>query len=75
VAEGIDVETAGQESNRKAMTKAKNRYLAMAMVSAADLTRYSRLLEDLDNDYTEGGDNYPRMITDAYNLTTGWQDR
>jgi hypothetical protein len=50
------------------MAKAKNRYLAVVMLTAADVTRYSRLLEDLDKDYTKGNDNYPHTVTDAYNL-------
>jgi hypothetical protein len=73
VAKGIDVENASGESKCKVMAKAKNRYLVVAMLSAADFKRYSRLLEDLDNDYTKGNDNFPRMLTDAYNLIINYQ--
>jgi hypothetical protein len=47
VAEGTDVETTSEESKRKVMAKSKNRYLVVVMLTAADGTRYSRLLEDL----------------------------
>jgi hypothetical protein len=73
VAEGIDVENVSEESKCKAMAKAKNRYLAMTMLAAADFTRYSCLLEDLDNDYTKGDGNYPHTITDAYNLIINYR--
>jgi hypothetical protein len=43
------------------------------MLTAADFEKYSRLLEDLDNDYTKGNDNYPRMIIDAYNLIINYR--
>jgi hypothetical protein len=73
VEEGKDVENASEDSKCKAMAKAKNRYLDVDMPTAADFTRYSRFLNDLDNDYTEGNDNYPRMITDAYNLIINYR--
>jgi hypothetical protein len=72
-AEGIDPDSASDEHKKDATTKAKNRYLAMAMLSATDFTRYSRLLEDLNNDYTKGNDNYPRNITEAYNLIINYR--
>jgi hypothetical protein len=53
IAEGTDVETASDDDKRKAMAKAKNRYLAVAMLTAADVTIDSQLLEDLENYYTK----------------------
>jgi hypothetical protein len=73
IKEGIDVDNVSDASKRKAMETAKNRYLAMTMLTAADVTRYSRLLEDLDNDYTKGNDNYPRTVTKAYNLIINYR--
>jgi hypothetical protein len=45
----------------------------MAMLTAADVARYSRLLEDLDNDYTKGNDKYPRTVAEAYNLIINYR--
>jgi hypothetical protein len=56
VAEGHNVENAREERNRKATANANNRYLAMAMLTTSDFTRYSRLLEDLYNIYTRRND-------------------
>jgi hypothetical protein len=73
IKEGIDVDNASDASKGKAMETAKNRYLAMAMLTAADVARYSHLLEDLDNDYTKGNDNYPCTVTEAYNLIINYR--
>ena len=41
-------------------------YLACAFVINSDLRRYERLIEELENDYTKGNDNYPRNMVKAY---------
>jgi hypothetical protein len=69
IKEGINVDNASDASKRKAMDTAKNRYLSMAMLTAADVARYRRLIEDLDND----NDNYPRTVTEAYNLIINYR--
>jgi hypothetical protein len=73
IKEGIDVDNASDASKQNAMETAKNRYMAMAMLTAADVARYSRLLEDLDNDYTKGNNNYPHTVTEAYNLIINYR--
>jgi hypothetical protein len=40
----------------------------MALIRAADKSRYSRLVDDLVNQFTMGHNNYPINITAAYNL-------
>jgi allophanate hydrolase subunit 1 len=45
IKEGINVDNASDASTRKAMETAKNRYLTMAMLTAADIARYIHLLE------------------------------
>jgi hypothetical protein len=73
IKEGINVDNASDASKRKAMETTMNRYLAMAMLTAADVAQYSRLLEYLDNDYTKGNDNYPRTVTESYNLIINYR--
>jgi hypothetical protein len=46
----------------------KEKYLAMALIRAADKSRYSRLMDDLVNQFTMGHSNYQINITAAYNL-------
>ena len=52
---------------------AQNRYLAVAFMLGSDKARFGRLLENLENDYRQGQNNYPTSITAAYNLVTNWK--
>ena len=49
-------------------TTAREIYLAFAFVINSDLRRYRRLIEELENNYTKGNDNYPRIMVKAYQL-------
>ena len=40
-------------------TTAQDIYLACAFVINSNLRRYGRLIEELENDYMKGNDNYP----------------
>jgi hypothetical protein len=57
----------------EAKATAKERYLAVAMLSAADKYRYSKLTEEIGNDYTKGSNHYPKTVTEAYNLIVNYQ--
>ena len=43
-------------------------YLTCAFVINSDLRQYGRLIEELENDYTKGNDNYPRNMVKYYQL-------
>ena len=47
-------------------TIARDIYLACAFVINSDLRRYGRLIEDLENDYTKGNENYSRNMVKTY---------
>ena len=49
-------------------TTAREIYLSCAFVINSDLKRYGHLIEELENDYTKGNDNYPRNMVNAYQL-------
>jgi hypothetical protein len=57
----------------EAKSTAKERYLAVAMLSACDNSRYNRLSEELENDYTKGSNHYPKTVTEAYNLIVNYR--
>ena len=40
----------------------------------SDRGRFGRLLEKLQNDFTAGHDNYPKTLTNAYNMLLEWKD-
>jgi hypothetical protein len=56
-----------------AKATAKERYLAVAMLSACDASRYNKLSEEIKNDYTKGSNHYPKMVTEAYNLIVNYR--
>jgi hypothetical protein len=43
--------------------------------SCLDLTApcYGKLIEDLENDFIQGQDSYPKILTSAYNLMVNWK--
>ena len=49
-------------------------YLALAFLMGSDQSRFGRLLEKLENDFTTGNDSYPKTLTDAYNMLLEWKD-
>ena len=53
--------------------EAQEKYLAVAFVLGADRARYGRLIEDLENSYLQGQNNYPTTVTAAYHLLTNWK--
>jgi hypothetical protein len=52
--------------------EAEERYLAIAILIGADRSRFGTLLKDLQNDYLQKRDNYPKTMTESYNLLTNW---
>jgi hypothetical protein len=57
----------------EAKIMAKKRYLAVTMLSACDNSRYNRLSEELENDYTKGSNHYPKTAMEAYNLIVNYR--
>jgi hypothetical protein len=70
---GRDRAIASDASIADAEQLAKEKYLACAFILGADKTRYGRLLEDLENSFTQGSDKFPKNMTDAYNVLVNWK--
>jgi hypothetical protein len=70
---GKSSNTATADETREAQNAAQQQYLAVAFLLGSDRNRYGKLLEDLENDYTQGQDNYPKTVTAAYSLLTNWK--
>jgi hypothetical protein len=68
---GLASATPKELDEAKATTN--ERYLAVAMISAYDNSRYIKLSEELENDYTKGSNHYPKTVTEAYNLIVNYQ--
>jgi hypothetical protein len=56
------------EYNKRAVVAAKQKYVAIGFLKRADRKRYGGLWSDLENQFTQGTDDYPSNLTGAYNL-------
>jgi hypothetical protein len=70
---GRDRAIASDASIADAERLAKEKYLACAFILGADKTRYGRLLEDLENSFTQGSDKFPKNMMNAYNVLVNWK--
>jgi hypothetical protein len=74
--DGNTTATAATDELNAAREGAIEEYLAMAFLMGADRNRYGKLIEDLENAFTQGQDNYPRTVTGAYaSMLTTWKQR
>jgi hypothetical protein len=64
--------SATQKELDEAKATVKERYPAVAMLSACDNSRYNRLSEEIENEYTKGSNHYPKTATEAYNLIVNY---
>ena len=69
----VNRETATPATVEAAKKYAREQYLACAFLLGADRKRYGKLLENLENDYTQKNDRWPKTITDAYSLLINWK--
>jgi hypothetical protein len=75
VADGIDPDTATQDQIAVAIVVVQEQCLASLFLQGADRGRFGKLIEDLENAYTQGTDNYPKTVKAAYSLLTNWKDK
>ena len=75
VADGkkIDLKTASNDDIAELKKTAQEQYLATAFLLSSDRGRYGRLLEDLENDFLQVQDHWPKTLTAAFNLLTNWK--
>ena len=71
--ENKDLLTVTNAEKRALTTKAKEKYLATAFLLGADRARYGRYIEDLENDFLQGQDNYPKTVSSSYNVLANWK--
>ena len=67
------IQSASASMLTNAKQTAKQEYLAVAFLLAADRNRYGILIQDLENEFTQGVDKYPKTLTDAYYLLLNWK--
>ena len=72
--QGINVDEATDAQEEAAEAEGTQWYLTLAFLMGSDCSRFGWLLEKLENDFTAGNDNYPKTLTDAYNMLLEWKD-
>ena len=49
------------------------RFTAVAFLIGADCAPCGRLVENMENDFLQGQNNYPKTVSGAYHLLTNWK--
>jgi hypothetical protein len=75
ILKNIDLENASEVQVIAATVVARDKCLAVAYLSGADKTHYGRLVEDFENGYSKGNNNYPETLTAAYNLVFNYRNQ
>ena len=69
----IEAATATATQKENARIKAQEWYYSLAFLIGADRVRFGRYLEDLENDFTQGVDRYPKLRVDAHHVLANWK--
>ena len=69
----IDVRTATPTQKENARIEAQEWYYGLAFLMGADRVRFGQYLEDLENDFTQGVDRYPKSRVDAHHVLANWK--
>ena len=72
--QGINIDDETEAQEEAAEIQGIEWDLALAFLMGSDQSRFGRLLEKLENDFTAGHDNYPKTLTNAYNMLLEWKD-
>ena len=69
-----EITAASEDKLNKAKAQARAKYIAMAFLSTSDQNRYGQLLENLDNQHTQGYSGvFPNNIVEAYRILAHWR--
>jgi hypothetical protein len=70
---GLTCNTATPDELSDAKDAARKHVLACAFLFGSDKNCYRKLLEDLENTYTQGNDTYLTSLQQAYTLLVHWK--
>ena len=69
----IEPSMATATQNENAHIKTQEWYYGLDFLMGADHVRFGRYLEDLENDFTQGVDQYPKSRVDAHHVLANWK--
>ena len=71
---GVTVDDKVTEAQRSdALSLARDETIAYLFLFGADKNRFGKLLEDIENAFTQKDDRFPTDLTEAYKLLTNWK--
>jgi hypothetical protein len=56
-----------------ARKKIQNKTIAYGILVRSDRSRYGKLIEEIENDFVKGNNDYPETPTEAYNLLVNYR--
>ncbi len=62
------------EQRKEARERIVEKKVAYGILVHADRGRYGKLIEEIENDYLMGNNNYPKTPTEAYNLLVNYKN-
>jgi hypothetical protein len=60
--------------NKKQRKESKKKTIAYGLLTRADKGRYGKLIEEIENDFLKGHDDYLKTPTEAYNLLVNYRN-
>ena len=69
----IDPTTATATQKEDARIEAQEWYYGLAFLMGANHVRFGRYVEDLENDFTQGVDRYPKSRVHAHHVLANWK--
>ena len=69
----IEPAAAAATQKENARIEAQEWYYGLAFLMGADRVCFGRYLEDLENDFTQGVDRYPKSRVDAHHVLANWK--
>jgi len=72
---GIDPDEATTTEIEESRKNASERQLAMGYILGCDRVRFGKMIEDLENQHTQGIKAFPQTLAEAYTLANNWKNR
>ena len=72
-AAGVIMDFANEDELAAAEAAAREQVLVIGLLVRSDHGCYGKLLEDLENNFTQGRDNYPTSLQQVYSLLVHWK--
>lgn len=70
----LKIATANSQQLATEKSGSKDNYLSYTFLHSSDRKRYGKLLDDTENQFTQGQDNFRKTLSNAYNLLVYWNN-